>query len=124
MLYFGLGKPSQALPAQLPFATEADASYMIEYDVAKANALLDEMGMKRGADGMRTFPDGSPFTILWEYSSQFAIARVRQADDRLSQGGRAEREPEGADQRGDARERQGRAAPTSTWSGTFPTSRR
>ena len=30
--------------------------------------------MKRGADGMRTFPDGSPFTILWEYSSQFATS--------------------------------------------------
>jgi peptide/nickel transport system substrate-binding protein len=45
---------------------------MIEFDLDKANALLDEMGMKKGADGMRTFPDGSPFTILWEYSSQFA----------------------------------------------------
>jgi peptide/nickel transport system substrate-binding protein len=74
VLYFGLGKPSQALPAQLSFTTEADANYMIDYDLAKANALLDEMGMKRGADGMRTFPDGSPFTILWEYSSQFANA--------------------------------------------------
>ena len=56
-------------------ATEADANYMIDYDVDKANALLDEMGMKRGADGMRTFRDGSPFTILWEYSSQFANAQ-------------------------------------------------
>lgn len=74
VLYFGLGHPSQALPAQLSFATEADANYMIDYDVEKANALLDEMGMKRGADGMRTYPDGSPFTILWEYSSQFANA--------------------------------------------------
>ncbi|WP_442578882.1 ABC transporter substrate-binding protein [Mesorhizobium sp. ASY16-5R] len=74
VLYFGLGKPSQALPAQLPFATDADANYMIDYDVAKANALLDEMGMKRGGDGFRTLPDGSPFTILWEYSSQFANA--------------------------------------------------
>ncbi len=74
VLYFGLGKPSQALPAQLSFATDADANYMIDYDVAKANALLDDMGMKRGPDGMRTFPDGSPFTILWEYSSQFANA--------------------------------------------------
>ena len=25
--------------------------------------------MKTGADGMRTYPDGSPFTILWEYST-------------------------------------------------------
>jgi peptide/nickel transport system substrate-binding protein len=54
------------------FVTDADRTYMTEYDVAKSNALLDEMGMKKGADGMRTYPDGSPFTILWEYSSQFA----------------------------------------------------
>jgi peptide/nickel transport system substrate-binding protein len=72
VMYFGLGTPSQALPANLSFATDEDAKYMIEYDPAKANALLDEMGMKKGADGFRTFPDGSSFTILWEYSSQFA----------------------------------------------------
>ena len=74
VIYFGLGKPSQALPAQVSFTTEADANYMTEYDVAKASALLDEMGMKKGGDGFRTYPDGSPFTILWEYSSQMASA--------------------------------------------------
>jgi peptide/nickel transport system substrate-binding protein len=72
VLYFGLGQPSQALPAQASFTTDADQNYMVDYDPDKANALLDEMGMKRGADGMRTAPDGAPFTILWEYSSQFA----------------------------------------------------
>jgi peptide/nickel transport system substrate-binding protein len=72
VMYFGLGSPSQALPAVLSFATADDAAYMTRYDPDKANALLDEMGMKKGADGMRTFPDGSPFTILWQYSSQFA----------------------------------------------------
>lgn len=72
VLYFGLGKPSQALPAQLSFSTEADSNYMIDHDLTKAGALLDEMGMKPGADGIRTGPDGAPFTILWEYSSQFA----------------------------------------------------
>ncbi|MBI4921325.1 MAG: ABC transporter substrate-binding protein [Devosia nanyangense] len=72
VLYFGLGSPSQALPADLSFATPENQTYLTEYDVAKAGALLDDMGMKAGADGMRTFPDGAPFTILWEYSSQFA----------------------------------------------------
>jgi peptide/nickel transport system substrate-binding protein len=72
VLYFGLGEISQALPADTSFVTDNDKHYMIAYDVDKANALLDDMGLKRGADGMRTFPDGSPFTILWEYSSQFA----------------------------------------------------
>lgn len=74
VLFFGLGKPMQGLPAQVSFITDEDRAYMIDYSLDKANALLDEMGMKRGADGMRTAPDGSPFTILWEYSSQFATA--------------------------------------------------
>ena len=70
--YFDLGTPTQALPPNLSFSKPEDSTYMIEFDLDKANALLDEMGMKKGADGMRTFPDGAPFTILWEYSSQFA----------------------------------------------------
>ncbi len=74
VLYFGLGEISQALPADTSFVTDENKNYMIDYDVDKANALLDEMGMTRGADGMRTYPDGTPFTILWEYSSQFATA--------------------------------------------------
>lgn len=74
VLYFGLGTPSQSMPADLSFAKPEYQTYMIEYDPAKSEALLDEMGMKKGADGFRTFPDGSPFTILWEYSSQFANA--------------------------------------------------
>ena len=72
VLWFGLGKPEQALPLGVPFVTDADRNYMIDYDPARANALLDEMGMKRGSDGMRTGPDGEPFTLLWEYSLQFA----------------------------------------------------
>lgn len=74
VMYFGLGTPSQAMPADLSFAKPEDATYMTEYSPEKAAALLDEIGMKVGADGFRTFPDGSPFTILWEYSSQFANA--------------------------------------------------
>jgi peptide/nickel transport system substrate-binding protein len=74
VLYFGLGTPSQSMPADLSFAKPEYQTYMIDYDPAKSAALLDEMGMKVGADGFRTFPDGSPFTILWEYSSQFANA--------------------------------------------------
>jgi peptide/nickel transport system substrate-binding protein len=32
----------------------------LPYDVDSANALLDEMGLKKGSDGVRTFPEGSP----------------------------------------------------------------
>ncbi len=38
-----------------------------DYDVDKANALLDEMGMTtRDADDFRLSPDGQPFSILFE----------------------------------------------------------
>jgi peptide/nickel transport system substrate-binding protein len=33
------------------------------YDTAKAEALLDEIGCKKGADGKRTYPDGSKLEI-------------------------------------------------------------
>jgi hypothetical protein len=34
----------------VPFVTDADRDYMIQHDPKKANALLDEMGLKRGAE--------------------------------------------------------------------------
>ena len=39
-----------------------------KYDVDAANELLDEMGLKKGADGMRTRPDGSKLTYNLEHS--------------------------------------------------------
>ena len=48
------------------FAKLPSRSSNSEYSVDKANALLDEMGMKKGADGFRTAPDGKPFSILFE----------------------------------------------------------
>ena len=39
----------------------------IDYDPALANKLLDHFGYKRGADGYRTMPDGSP--LLLKYTS-------------------------------------------------------
>ncbi|MCC7049935.1 MAG: ABC transporter substrate-binding protein [Alphaproteobacteria bacterium] len=71
-LWFGLGRPQQAIPLGLPFVTDAERDYMIQYDPKKANALLDEMGLKRGSNNMRLRPDGKPLTLLWEYSTQFA----------------------------------------------------
>ena len=73
-LWFGLGKPQAALPLNVPFVTEADRNYLIKYDPGAANKLLDEMGLKRGSDGIRLRPDGKPLTLLWEYTSQFASA--------------------------------------------------
>jgi peptide/nickel transport system substrate-binding protein len=71
VLYFGLGRPEQALPLGVSFVTDAQRNYMVDYDPGKAKQLLDEMGLKTGPDGVRLRPDGKPLTILWEYSLQF-----------------------------------------------------
>ena len=38
---------------------------LMQYDLRTANALLDKFGYKRGADGWRTLPDGSPLKITY-----------------------------------------------------------
>jgi peptide/nickel transport system substrate-binding protein len=41
-----------------------------QYDLERANALLDEIGMtERDGEGYRLAPDGSPFTILLEHAA-------------------------------------------------------
>ena len=39
------------------------------YDPAKAEELLDSIGMKKGADGFRTTPDGEPFVMKIDVQS-------------------------------------------------------
>ncbi|CAM3929892.1 ABC transporter substrate-binding protein [Lederbergia lenta] len=51
-LYFGFADPSEVI----------DSTFNLE----KANALLDDMGMKKGADGFRIGPDGKRFSIPFE----------------------------------------------------------
>lgn len=62
LIYTGLAEPSGGFivpedPYYLPEFGKANT----QYDPAKSNSLLDEIGMKRGADGFRRFPDGKPF---------------------------------------------------------------
>lgn len=40
------------------------------FDLAQANKLLDDMGMKKGSDGKRLGPDGKTFTIPFEVGAQ------------------------------------------------------
>jgi len=70
-LFLGLGTPEQAVPQNVPYVTEEDKKFMTEYDPERANELLDEMGLKKGPDGIRMRPDGKPLTILWEYTLQY-----------------------------------------------------
>lgn len=49
---------------------EGTASYdewaqsFVNFDAAAANAMLDEIGMAKGADGFRTLPSGAPFELV------------------------------------------------------------
>lgn len=70
-LFMGLCKPQQALPQNTRFITRAQKKFMTAYDPEKANALLDEMGLKRGLDGIRLRKDGKPLLINWEYTLQY-----------------------------------------------------
>ncbi|MGV8951248.1 MAG: ABC transporter substrate-binding protein [Cypionkella sp.] len=64
-IFFGLGVPRQwGVSSQSPFYEDWMGPYFAEYDVEKANALLDEMGLTKGADGIRLRPDGQPLRIV------------------------------------------------------------
>jgi peptide/nickel transport system substrate-binding protein len=62
--------------AQTRYAEWRD-SY-VKYDPDKANALLDELGLTKGADGLRTMADGSPIDILLMIQATAAPAVIAQ----------------------------------------------
>jgi peptide/nickel transport system substrate-binding protein len=68
VIYFGLALPSQntVLP-QSPLFKEQYQKAWTEFDIEKANALLDELGLtKRNKAGLRLLPDGRPMEIIIE----------------------------------------------------------
>ncbi len=61
-------KPADATGLSDAYSTWRDSAAVasgdwVRHDVARASALLDEAGFKRGADGKRQLPDGKP----WQY---------------------------------------------------------
>jgi peptide/nickel transport system substrate-binding protein len=56
-VYYGLARPSEMQGT--------------EYNLEEANRLLDEIGMKKGSDGIRTGPDGQKFTMYFTYAAAF-----------------------------------------------------
>ena len=67
-IFFGLGTPMQA--NLLPFSSyykEEYASMYLEFDLAKANQLLDEMGLEKNSQGIRMRPDGKELSITILY---------------------------------------------------------
>ncbi len=58
----GLAQPADGSiipPMYKDFFWQAEGEKKVSYDVAKANKILDDAGYKKGADGIRTMPDGS-----------------------------------------------------------------
>ncbi len=73
IVYLGQGVPAQAIPAEaatVDFVTERHRTQFTEHDVARANALLDEMGLERGSDGVRRRADGQPLSFRITFASQ------------------------------------------------------
>ncbi len=56
-------------PAASCSATNCGNAYA-EFDPDKANALLDEMGLKRGENGIRLMPDGRPLDLIVESTGE------------------------------------------------------
>ncbi len=71
---FGKGLIRQAtIPPSVSFYETWMGDYMIEYNVDKANALLDEIGLKwDAAKKVRQRPDGKPLEIVMETWEEFA----------------------------------------------------
>jgi len=67
LLYNGLMTPRQASPVHgSPNYDPEFEKKWAEYDPATANKLLDDLGLKKGADGIRLRPDGKPLEITIE----------------------------------------------------------
>ncbi len=72
VIYFGLGLPGNQGP--LPESALYKPSYRdawAEFDLKKANALLDEIGLtERNGKGLRLLPDGRPLEIIVETAGE------------------------------------------------------
>lgn len=65
VLYFGLARPSAdtVLPESPLFESEYQNAWAA-FDIDRANALLDEIGLARPDGGTRLLPDGRPLQII------------------------------------------------------------
>lgn len=74
---YGIMKPASQTGLKLPSmesllpAKYAGQETVLPYDIAKANQLLDAAGYKKGADGKRTNPDGSPLAVNFSVQAGF-----------------------------------------------------
>ncbi len=71
-LYFGLATPANnTVLEESPLHTPEIASACLGHDVARANTLLDELGLdKRDGRGVRLLPDGRPLELVVETAGE------------------------------------------------------
>ncbi|MEQ1944175.1 ABC transporter substrate-binding protein [Mesorhizobium sp. VNQ89] len=74
VLFAGLAKEgaSTVLPGSPLYRDELGNAYA-EFDLEKANALLDEIGLTRGPDGMRKMADGRSLDIIVESTGESSM---------------------------------------------------
>jgi peptide/nickel transport system substrate-binding protein len=71
VLYFGLAiEANNTVLAGSPLYRESYKDAWAGYDRKTANRLLDEMGLKRGLDGIRRLPDGRKAEIIIETAGE------------------------------------------------------
>ncbi len=75
VIYFGLGDPGNqsALPGS-PLHSPENRQAWAAFDLDKANALLDEMGLtERNGHGTRLLPDGRPMELVVETAGESTL---------------------------------------------------
>lgn len=71
VIYYGLAYEGNntVLPAS-PLYQKDYQTRWATFDLKRANALLDEIGLKRGEDGLRLLPDGRPMELIVETAGE------------------------------------------------------
>jgi len=70
-LYFGLAiESNNTVMPDSPLFREAYRDRWARYDRKEASRLLDEIGLKKGKDGIRRLPDGRPLEIIVETAGE------------------------------------------------------
>ena len=68
LVYFGLSTPAQPSPLpESPFYNEQLATQYLDFDLAKANQMLDAIIPNKDSEGVRLMSNGEPLIIVAEY---------------------------------------------------------
>ncbi len=93
-LYFNQAEPTTGTlsPKAREYVADASGRTMykqwrdshVKLDPDAANKLLDDLGMKKGADGVRTLPSGKKFTLSLDYSADISQTEANKDEQLVS----------------------------------------